>query len=180
MNRVYALVATAEGMGQAILSALPQVTYLRGEEGEPHPERGRRLVYTRGGEDYELLLLQGQDWRGVDLPPASAASSWLWDMWLLVADSRDNPTGHWRWVAAAQRWLRAQGGAGYVLGPYSLAHALEQWPTEAEALLKDGGEWSFPHLAWDDHAAIVAVDYRPTQTEITEDTDPDPSVLLGT
>ena len=178
MSRLYALMATADGMGGAILRNLPRVVYRNGGDQDPDPERGRRFIYTRGEEDYELLLLPVA--QAVPMPVLSAATSGAWDIWLLVADSRDVQFGTWRWAAAAQRWLRRHGSAGYTLGPYSIAHALERWPVHIEPLLKnDDAKWSFPLLQGDSHDMVTAIDYRPSQDEIDTDADPDPDLLFG-
>lgn len=171
--RVYALVAIAEGRGQAVLSALPSVTYHSGDDpADEDRARGRRLVYSRGGEDY-VVLLQRLNTEGVDLGVASAAPSGDWDVWCLVADSRDIDEGRWRWVAAALRWLRGHGDPDYLRGPWAIPHAVELRPELAPLIDR------IATLAGDDRARVLAVDYRPTQQEIDEDTDPDPGTLFG-
>jgi len=197
--RYYALIGIAAGEEQTVLSNLPGVEYKNGSDG-----KGERLEYTREGriettktiineqeEEEEITVVYTYPerkyalliWKlatNIDVGPESNGADGNWDFWLLAADSKNNPTGHWKWLTRAQRYLhrRSSEMPGWVFGPYSLAYCMETWPTQTEALLKTDGAWSFPIIAGDNHPSIVAVDYRPTSQEIDEDTDADPTILF--
>jgi hypothetical protein len=188
MSNLYAFCATAANQGKTIIDSLPSTSYHNGGKADPHPERGQRLVYRRGASAYDILLLDVA--KDADLAIESAAPSGLWDLWIMVADSQAVPRANHRWLARAWRYLLRESvqHPGYFRGPYSIAHVDATWPqlsalwlkgyVDEEGVRQPGDTWSFPHLVGDSYEDIVGWgDYRPTEAEIEEDTEWDPSPI---
>lgn len=193
MSRPTAILAVADGKAAQVINNIPGLEYVS-PDGQrfQHP----RLNYERAGVVIELIVQRVAN--NVTLPWTSAATSGKWDVYLLTADpgacGREavKDDGGWRWLTRAFRRLRQLSAdhPTYMRGPWSLAHLLEAYPAKAAELLKtevldaEGnptGElaWSFPLLAGDTPAGLLAVDYRPTQEDIDGDIDADPATLFG-
>jgi len=165
MARLYALLGTAHGLGQAIVNAIPGMTYHAGGI------RGQRVEFRRNGKRLVCLLLDVA--KDYDLGPVSASPAGDWDVWLLVADSRNDSEAD-KWLPRVYRHLRRRGDAnpGYLFGPVSLKEAKGRWPAKVADLLEDGaGNWAYPSLAGDSLDACAEEDYRPSQSDIDNDVD---------
>lgn len=180
MSRLYGFLATARGMAKDVIAALPNVTYRSGRRAnDPGWQRGRRLVYARDGNRYVIRILTIG--RNVEIPQQSAAPNGNWDLWMLVADNRRAANGQHRWLARTWRQLRRHGVPNQVRGPFSALFVQDNWPAVSAKWLAGhwddagnripGSEWTFPLLAGDTHADVIGWDYRPTNTEISNDVD---------
>jgi len=128
---------------------------------------------------------------GVDIGTQSEASGGLWDLYLLLPDSLDQTV----LPKAFRRLLRIQPRQPKLLrGPWSPKEFSKKFASLGNSHLKGqevdvngnptgpkaGAPLRIPHcLAGSDPVAIATVDYRPTAQEVTDDTDPDFSVLFS-
>jgi hypothetical protein len=164
--RLYGILAVADGQAQQVIDAVPGLGL------DTSPQRAHpHLFYQRNGDTYDLIVVPLA--QGVTLAQASNAPGGLWDLFVLVADSRDIPDAHHRWLARTWRYLirRQQADPGWLLGPWSAAYVAETWPALAAQCLAGG----VPLLAGDAQEDAAGWDYRPSQADTDADTDWSPT-----
>lgn len=98
-----------------------------------------------------------------------------WQLWLCIPCSLD-----WRIGAKVARFIRrvALARPAKVRGPWSLRQFRSLYPTVAAELLGAGDEPPLV-IAGDEPASYPRADYRPTDSDATNDVEPDPSIIFS-
>ncbi len=169
--RIPFIIAYATGRGSDIISSIPNITYF------PPSDQWRmpRLCYSKNGNDYEFLI---HKLKTVSIGPESRGTDGKWTVVLLTPLSID-----WRVGPRAYRKFKRfinNATPGFLLGPRSIRHMAQQFPSFATSYLVDGDmNLIAPHIIAGDPAPqlIATVDYRPTSMQAFDDIEPDEDLL---